>query len=239
VEYDLEYFSLIIVAVWYCVRQQRSAMATPKQYFSALEPILDSLAAIPHKAWNDLVSWIPESEFGAMFPIPRAGLVQWRMVVHAQNAFGTNGPIRVVHDDDGLHFLYVDNENEPVACEFGKADDSLCRSKNQNNKNRLCLEQMSLWHYETEPKRFNLVYTVGGYGLSAHIDRVVLTMEGKDGIAWFKELYRSSGDQGDDFGIAVQPVDPDSGPLPPQIIPKPTVKEDEERKQPARENVAG
>ena len=77
----------------------------------------------------------------------------------------------MVKDPDGLHFLYIENGNNPYGVEFGKADDSLCRRKNPNGKNSMMLGQMSFWFFEDEPKRFTLVHTVAGEGLSAKIGR--------------------------------------------------------------------
>ena len=201
-------------------------------YREVFRPLVERLEQIPHAAWADLEAWIPEAERGDIFPIPRAGFIQWRMIVHAQNIFGTNGPIRMVKDSDGLHFLYIENCDNPYGVEFGKAGDGLCRRKNSNGKNSMMLGQMSFWFLENEPKRFSLVHTVAGNGLSSKIGKVALTIENHDGVEW-RWLLSDSTDKnpGEDFDIPMRPADPSEGPAAPTIVPKIPSKEAGEQRR--------
>lgn len=204
---------------------------TGNVYREKFRPLAERLERIPHAAWADLNEWIPQPERAAMFVIPRANFIQWRMIVHAQDIFGTNGPIRMTRDPDGLSLLYIEDGANPLGVEFGKAGNGLCRRKNANPKNRGMLGQMRFFFMDEEPLRFNLVHTIVGEGLSAHIDQVALTMESDEGIEWRWVLSDSTEDRIDGFDIPVRPADPQDGPPAPTIVPKAPATDGAERRR--------
>src|SRR5690349_11866345 len=123
----------------------------PEEYLSAFAPFADQLRQIPQSAWADLSAWVPEVERANMFPIPRAGFVQWRMIVHAERISGTNGPVRMGTDDDGLHVLYVEKGDSPLGVEIAKAaDDGWPRRKNSTSKNSAMMCQTRFAFIEGE-----------------------------------------------------------------------------------------
>jgi hypothetical protein len=192
----------------------------PSDYHAIFSPLADRLCQIPQAAWSDLCAWVPDAERASMFAIPRANFVQWRMIAHAESVFGTNGPIRMVTDPDGLHFLYLENGDVSVGVEFGKAvDDGLQRHKNPNGKNSAMMGQQRFAFFVGEPLRFTLVYTIAGTGLSAHIGRIALTLEGSRRVEWSWVLYEATDEGDNDLGIPIVPVDPGTGPAAPRIVP--------------------
>lgn len=185
---------------------------TEKHLLAALSPHFSIVAGIIRAATEEFESFnIPPERRPVVDGAP-SGIMIWYLIWNRlEQHFGRKGPVRVV-ESDGLKCLYF--EDPGVTVRVNKLDAITFDGPVSRNPGRLQAHtQLCFSFYDRPPGHLVFGYTTRLNGLGAAVlDRILLTLEGEDGVQWLTYI--------DEGGQDAASEKRNDGPTPPVVRPK-------------------
>lgn len=185
---------------------------TKEQLVEALRPYFGIIANLIRAAAAEYESFnIPADRRPVVDGAPSGITIYHLIWDRVERQFGFKGPVRV-EESEGLKCLFF--EDPGVRIRINKVSAVSFTGPVSRNPGKLFTHpQLCLAFFDEPPGHLVFGYTTRFNDVGAAVlDRVVLTLEGEDGVQWWTYI--------DEDRQAAVPLAPPSGPTPPIVRPK-------------------
>lgn len=185
---------------------------TKEQLVDALKVHFPIIAGLIRAAADEFESFnIPPDRRPVVDGAPSGIMIYHLIWDRLERHFGSKGPVRVA-ESEGLKCLFF--EELGVCVRLNKLNPVSFNGPVSRNPSKLHAHpQLCFAFFDQPPGHLVFGYTTRLNDIGAAVlDRVLLTLEGEDGVQWWTYI--------DDDGQAAAPVEPLPTPMPPVVRPK-------------------